>query len=314
MMELDSNEVVNLENLSETALKKRIDAFLSQLRISGTGKTDVFTGDWAKDEPLLKDFEALLETLIFVRDYAGATRVLNAMRGGLDLLAERQNVFEKRQGAQKPEEKAVYEALVRYLVEWNNLAIRLIPNTTEEYTELRYYSEIIRLCADTYPEIETNAYRAKLGLAAGYAAWASSGGVPTNLTDEDLAFIENILQNVEAETLATVEIWRAMEDYTALIPLERTLARYFVAARKPNDAVRIYKQMLLDLQRHPAYHPVDSADLQMELGALFYGHKKYQVAAGYFEDAQEGYQSAGEAYEIHAAQAAGMVEDCRGRK
>lgn len=310
MEELLNNQLA-LDELTDAQLKARVKAYEQKLQINAEQKSNVFTGSWEQDKNTIEDFLALIETLVFMRRNEVVAPVLYVLRDGLDKLAETMGLIKDGTYAAPQKSSSTIEALIDYLVEWNYLAIRYIPNTLDHYTEFPFYYEIIQLCQKRKPDLETHVYRAQLGLVSGYTAWEKAGGFVNTVPSEDLEYINNAKQTIETEAQAAIDKWRKAKQYNAMVQLQRTLARHYIAAKKPNDAVRMFKQLIDDMKKIKGFKPGDIADQTMELAQHFFNHKKYQVAEKYFSEALATYSTLGEEYDMQTEQASGWIEHCK---
>lgn len=314
----DSLEI-NLEELTDAQIKARIEHFEKRLNVSQDGTSDVFTGDFTKDTQILLEFEALAESLIYLRKNARAMQVMAAMRHGLDKLAEAKNVHPgapiplPRRGAGRnaPPVVSESETILRRIVDWNNVALRLTPSTPTEFHEYDFYHEIIELCSGQSPDIESLAYRAKIGLASSYYTWEKAAE-PDVLSPEMSAYLTELKETLATQINAAIDKWRRAKAFNAIIPTIQTLARYYVTAKKPNDAVKTFKQLIEEMEKAKAL-PQDIADVRLELANHFFNHNKFAVAQNYFTAAKETYVTLGEEYEMQAEQTESWIAECKRR-
>lgn len=203
------------------------------------------------------------------------------------------------------------EHALDYQIEWTLMAIQYNEEVRSDFTAYPIYRQLFD-DFDTVPEhLQYKLSRVKLQLAHHYQVWLDNGGEPDVLDEDEREFLEDVLEGFEEECEAQIEAGEEREDWECTTTLKRSLYRYYLANRRPNDAIAYMKLLAKDLPNTEDYHEADLADLYMELGQLFKEYRKYKPALKYFEKAKAIFDEEGEDLEIFAAQAESWIDEVK---
>jgi hypothetical protein len=209
--------------------------------------------------------------------------------------------------AQAPE--AVWAA--ERMIEWHHNAMRFLRFDPDDFAEFSFYAEIFALTDEREGIVFIRGQQARLGLLNNYQNWVQQGGDAAALPEDQAEFLADLHDHQLDRTLDLLAELHAAQRYEELVPLKRSLYRYYRQSQQPNAAVGIMKELLHDLPHLPDYQASDSADVNLELGHLFMQYAKPKVAQQYYEAAQAQYLATGEAFEIMALQAESLAQDAQ---
>lgn len=224
---------------------------------------------------------------------------------GFTALREIIDDFREREG-----ETAV---ALEFFFEWSMLAVKVSPESRSTFACMPIYLEML----DTFDEgPEETRYRGVLArgqFLRHIEFWLGRHGSLDVLSEDDRRFIAEVRDQYPDLHEAAVDAAIDREAYEAVVRLFRNGAQAFLLLKRPNDAIRCLKEAIEYLPDTPGFHPSSQADLLMQLGQVFIGYNKLEVALKYFEQAREIYEEAGEDHEMQAYQAEGWIEDVRKR-
>ncbi|MBL0016880.1 MAG: hypothetical protein IPP17_10590 [Bacteroidetes bacterium] len=235
-----------------------------------------------------------LQGLIMLNRHAEASTVFTALRPIIDEFREKH-----------PEE----EGALDYFFEWSMLALRLTVESRSSFVSLPLYHELLETFDEGPVKLRYRGVQARSQLVRHLDFWIGKGGNPDNLPEEDMAFIVQAKDEYEARSEAAIEEVLEREDYVAAVRLLRNAAQFYMMMNRPNDVIASYKEALEYVPLTPNYHESDMADIYMQLGQVFLGYKKFEVAKRYFVQARDIYEAGGEDLEMLAFQADGWVEE-----
>lgn len=249
-----------------------------------------------KDSPLIERIFLQLSNvmyLIAMGQLEPAIEQLHAARERLD------------QGLESTPED---EDLLSLLVEWNYLAMRLEISKLDEFVELPYYQELIRVTKGAKGHLALHHWRGKLGLINNLRFWQQQGGDLSTIDDESSAYLSKIEQKLEDEVSDAIDQMRKAGELELAVPLQRTLARFYLQLGRLEQALSELQMLAKHLDENDPTPATDVADVLLELGQL-------QLQAGQLGPAKENlgrakalFESAGDDFEILAAQAEGLME------
>ena len=124
-----------------------------------------------------------------------------------------------------------------------------------------------------------------------------------------MAFIRLAKDEYVERSEAAIEDVLEREDYVAAVRLLKNAAQFYLMMNRPNDVIAAFKEALEYVPLTPNYHESDLADIYMQLGQVFMGYKKFDVAKRYFTQARDIYEAGGDDLEMLAFQADGWVEE-----
>lgn len=202
---------------------------------------------------------------------------------------------------------------LEYFYEWSLLALRLTPESRSRFVSLPLYQELFETFDEGPERLRYRGVQCRAQLVRHVDFWLSKGGSLDSLEEEDRAFIQCARDEYEARSEAAIEEVLEREDYVAAVRLLRNAAQFYLLHSRPNDAIACLKEALEYLPMTPNYHEVDSADLDMQLGQIFMGYGKFEVAKRYFAQARQIYGDGGEEFEVQMLQADGWVEEAQSR-
>jgi tetratricopeptide (TPR) repeat protein len=235
---------------------------------------------------------------VYLRDYDGASNVLAKLRLALDAAL-----------ADSPEDESILLAHI----EWLHTAIRFVMHNDDDYEEYAYYRQIAAVCNGKKGLLGVRGVQSRLGLVVNYNIWLARGGNPKKLKPEVLQDIQaaetDAFQAAEAKLIELKE----SGELSFAVGLKRSLMRVKLQLNKPNETAAILRELIDDIPQLPDYHPAELADVWLELGNLYAAFKKFKEAIPCFEQALQYYTEAGEEYEMNAAQAEGLMAECRER-
>lgn len=204
-------------------------------------------------------------------------------------------------------------SFIEFFSEWTLLAVAYTSETKQDFVCMPYYLELL----DAFDEVPEAYYndrvKAKLQLIFHYSFWKAAGGVVSNLTEEDRQMLETMQADFPAEVETQVADAEENGDFELAADLMKSLYRYYLSLKKPNEAITWLKAVIEILPQTPDFKQTELADLNLDLGKILYGYKKYTAALRYFEKAKEIYAAGGEELETQFLQAEVWVEDCRGK-
>lgn len=255
------------------------------------------------------------EALEQLFDYFGVLTDLADLTAALRLLPHiREHILAARQ--EQPDDKA----LIEKQIDWNLTAVRFTAHNPRQFDDYEYYAEVIDLCRtapdDVAASLEVRALQAELALVSAYRKWATDGGRLDALPDDQREYLDYLDANAANACDDQLTTWHDAQppDYAQIIPLKRTLSRFYSQHRQPNEAIALLKELLEDLPQAPGTAPTDLADIHMEIGSILQRYKKFAAAEPYFTQAQGLYTQAGEEFEVQAAQAESWADECRTKK
>jgi tetratricopeptide (TPR) repeat protein len=254
------------------------------------------TGRTAKEIETLFEY---LQGLIMLNRHVEASAAFNALRLIIDDFREKH-----------PNDDQGFD----YFYEWSLLALRLTPESRSEFVSLPLYRELFATFDNGPVKHRYRGVQARAQLTRHYDFWlGTKNGNPDLLEEDDRAFILAAREEYDALSEAAIEEVLEREDHVAAVRLLRNAAQFYLMQKRPNDAIASLKEALEYLPLTPKYHETDSADLQMQLGQIFMGYGKFEVAKRYFAQALETYTAGGEQFEMLMFQAEGWVEEAERR-
>lgn len=194
-------------------------------------------------------------------------------------------------------------------IEWTLLALNFYQEEAQTFVCYPLYKALMDGFDLLDESVSWKRARVRLQLNHHYQHWLEQGGNADALDAEQRSFLEDLGQGFEEEYEQAMTEREEAEDWDALYKLQRSLYRFYIAKRKPNDAISVMKQTLETLPNTEGYHAADSADLNMEIGKVFLQYKKKAVARKYFVTAKEIFETCGEEMEMFVYQAEGWIDE-----
>jgi tetratricopeptide (TPR) repeat protein len=235
-----------------------------------------------------------MQGLIMLNRHAEASAVFTALRPIIDTYRENH-----------PDS----EAALDYFFEWSMLALRLTVESRSTFVSLPLYHELLETFDNGPVALRYRAVQARAQLVRHLDFWIGKGGNPDNLEAEDMAFIRLAKDEYVERSEAAIEEVLEREDYVAAVRLLKNAAQFYLMMNRPNDVIAAFKEALEYVPLTPNYHESDLADIYMQLGQVFMGYKKFDVAKRYFTQARDIYEAGGDDLEMLAFQADGWVEE-----
>lgn len=202
---------------------------------------------------------------------------------------------------------------LEYFYEWSLVALRLTPELRTDFVSLPLYRELFETFDNGPLPLRYRGIQSRAQFLRHVDYWLGKGGSMEVLAEEDREFIEDVRDSYVELSEAAIDEVLEREDYLAGVRLLRNAAQYYLLRQKPNDAIACFKEALEYLPMTPHYHAADSAEVHMQLGQIFMGYGKYEVAKRYFAEALEAYEKGGEELEMLALQAEGWLEEANKR-
>jgi hypothetical protein len=320
MTEMLDNLADELEALSPDELEDRLQQYAEQY--------DLDSGEHANPADLEGLF-VYFQTLLYAGHYGEATQLLARMKPFLDQAVaaatgpaadeaapaatateDAASANEAGAGTAGPAtESEALPLLLEFLVEWNHLAVRFVGLDLDHYPEYPYFREIMDHTQGRGGRLEVRYWQAALGQINHYLDWLRRGGDPNTLPLEQREELNALYERLTSDVQAVLERLRAEERYAHIVPLRRTFARFLLQTENYGMALTQSEALLADLPQHPEYHPADLAEARMEYGQQLLHFGQVQNAREQFRAAWEAFSELGEAYEIHAAQAEGWLQE-----
>ncbi|MFW5658508.1 MAG: hypothetical protein ACOCZ8_00875 [Bacteroidota bacterium] len=200
------------------------------------------------------------------------------------------------------------EDLISLLVEWNYLAMRLEISKLDEFVEFAYYEEIIRVTENGKGHLALHHWRGKLGLINNLRFWQQQGGDLSDIDSESSAYLDEIEQTLEDEVSNAIDQLRAVGETELAVPLQRTLARFYLQMGRLEEALSELQLLAKRLDEDDITPATDVADVLLELGQLQLQAGQLGPAKANLGRAKALFESSGEDFEILAAQAEGLME------
>jgi tetratricopeptide (TPR) repeat protein len=280
-----------LDQLSTEEIEARIDELKHQLFHSNETEP-------AESKAEISRWFEYIQLLIYSQQYAEASKALSRALPIID---------------QAVETNSADESLRDIAIECHLMNMRFIIPEKEIFPEYDHYQYVLGLCSNV-TEAEKDKYivkeiQAQYTLLNHLQAWQKSGGQISALAPDIQAELAELPQTIEERVAAMSEQWTTAENYTALCALYRAEVRHYLFKEQPNETIDALKKLLAALPNHPEYSPIDSADVQTEIGAILINYKKYKAALPYLENAHAIYLSAGDTYEVHTFQLESLIEE-----
>lgn len=242
----------------------------------------------------LKYFNLLIHTGAYQRAAEWLRSLENPLQGALEMA---------EQGSD------THTPLIELKLEWNTLVMRFLSPRTDEFSEYPYFAEGIALTDKATGMLHMRHLQLKLGLVNNYLQWLTMGGNREALPDAQRAYLNELYQNIEQDTRASIKRFEEADEYSYSIPLKRSLGRFLMQTTQHKAGFELLEEVVKDIAQHPDYSTTDEADLRMEVGQLLAHFEQTERALEHFRTAHTQYQAAGEDFEIFAAQAEGWVEE-----
>ena len=176
-----------------------------------------------------------------------------------------------------------------------------VVSTPQRFAERRYFEEIIRYCGEKGGKFELRRRQMEITLLDYFRAWINMGGK----ADEGL---EALADKLEAQSLDYLERTREQPEHH--LDFRRTYASYLARVGRIREAVVQYHEALELLSPNPAFSPTTVAGFRFELAVILTYEENYADAVAHFRYALDVYHSAGEAYDVYAAQVEALLDEC----
>ncbi len=248
-----------------------------------------------------KEIESLFEYmqgLSTLNRHAEAAEVFTALRGIIDDYRHRH--AEAVDG-------------LEYFYEWSTLALKLTPESRSTFVSMPLYHELLETFDNGPVALRYRGVQARAQLVRHVEFWLDKNGSLENLSEEDQAFIKAARDEYEALHEAAVDDCVEREDFLPVVRLYRNAAQFYLLQQKPNDAIVCLKEAVEYVADTPDYHETDKADLLLQIGQVFLGYTKFDIALRYFDQAYKIYEEAGEDFEIQMYQVEGWMDEARKR-
>jgi tetratricopeptide (TPR) repeat protein len=233
--------------------------------------------------------------LIYVREFEDAARVLHEARSHLEKAVEHNSNDLK---------------FLNLWIDWNELAMRFVLPEPDQFAEYPFFKEIESVCLQHGDQLRLRLLHNKLALLIHLENWKSMGFEINMLPTEQLNGVTELIEKAISEINEHLKSWKLQSAYVELISLKRALLRYYSFTNQPKLAIEILKEMLEELPHHPQFNPTDLADINLEIGSIYFNYNKFKVAIPYLEAARDIYEAAGEEFEVHASQSDALVKEC----
>ena len=244
------------------------------------------------------DFQRIFDYirhLIYVREFEDAARVLHEARVHLEKAVE---------------QNSSHLDFLNLWIDWNELAMRFVLPEPDQFAEYPFYKEIESVCLQHGDQLRLRLLHNKLALLTHLENWKSMGFEIDLLPADQLDGVTELIENAVSEINEQIISWKAQSAFVELISIKRALLRYYSFTNQPKLAIEILKEMLEELPQHPQFNPTDLADINLEIGSIYFNYSKFKVAIPYLEAARDIYEEAGEEFEIHASQSDALVKEC----
>lgn len=246
----------------------------------------------------LDDFHRIfdyIKHLIYVREFEDAAQILHQSRSHLEAAL----------GA-NPNDLAY----VNLWIDWNELAMRFVLPEPDNFAEYPFFKEIEDICNQHDESLRLRLLHNKLAVLTHLENWKTMGFEIDVLPPDQQQGVIELSTNAISEILEQLGIWKEASAYAELISLKRSLLRYYSFTNQPKQAIELLKELLKELPHHPEFTPTDLADVNLEIGSIYFNYNKYKIALPYLETARDLYEEAGVEFEVHASQAEALVQEC----
>ncbi len=199
---------------------------------------------------------------------------------------------------------------LKYFTDWTLYSVALRPETADTFECMPLYEDLFAAWAKAGEGVYPDLIRARLQLLHHFLVWKENGGKFDNLPEDQQVLLRdlelNLISNLENEIPALDE----RGEYQSAYEIKRALQRFFLYRKQPNESIRWMKETVEAIKKTPDFKETQLADLQLELGRIFYTYKKFDAALRYFEVSFALYSQAGEDWEMKMYQAEGWIEEC----
>lgn len=208
------------------------------------------------------------------------------------------------------------EELLECMVTLNQLSGRFFAVFHRDiFTDFAYYQTILNHTEGKAGRFWVEDSKAKIGLLQSYVLWQKQGGQPQLLPEDQIQFLNELeagyIPQIEQDLEAVMQTEMSDAEINNVLDVKRALATYFFAIGKPNDSIRVRKQILADMDELQVPPVAEKADVNLELGAILMQYQKYKGALPYLQAAHALYVQAGDEFEPFALQAESLTEDCQ---
>ncbi len=200
-----------------------------------------------------------------------------------------------------------------YFFEWSMLALSLVTESRSSFVTMHLYRELLETFDNGPETLRYRGVQSRGQLLRHVEYWLGKGGDMEVLEDDDREFIQAARDEYEALSEAAIDDCVDREDYVAVVRLYRNAAQYYLLLKKANEAIVALKEAIEYLPDTPDYHEVDKADMLLQIGQIFLGYGKNEIAIRYFSQAIEIYEKEGEEFEMQVYQAEGWIEEAKKR-
>ena len=200
-----------------------------------------------------------------------------------------------------------------FFSEWTLLAVAYTKENKQDFVCLEYYRELLDAYGDFSDTNYNDLVKTKLQLIFHYSFWKDGGGSFSNLADDEREWLENMQTNFPTEVEGRTAEAEETGDFQLALDLMKSMYRYYLSLKKPNEAITFLKAAIETLPKTDDFKEAELGDLNLDLGKILFGYKKFTAALRYFEVAKDIYERGGEETEMKFYQAEGWVEDCEGK-
>jgi tetratricopeptide (TPR) repeat protein len=202
------------------------------------------------------------------------------------------------------------EVALENLMDWSLQAIRLVPEERNKFVCFPIYHELFEAFADAEGKHAVMGTKSRLQLLHHIEIWLGKGGSLDKLEEEDRALVESIQATVWDEVEDALVTCNEKGYWDEALSLHRSAGRYYLLNKKVNEAISHLKQAAEVMPSTPDFDPLDQGDLYIEIGKIFFVHKKYPTARKYFELAIGSYAQVVDADENISFPAEAWIEEC----
>lgn len=257
--------------------------------------------DW--QAPELRTFAGLQPMLQYLFALSFAARNEQAIQVAAYLRHCIEEAFELHPGS---------EEMLECLMTLNQLSGRFFAIfERDHFLDYDYYQPVIRFTEGRPGRFLVENTRAKLNLLHSFQTWQKQGGMVESVPEEQTEALKQLQEAYLPGLPAVIEEQQAAGELRTAAELKRALGAFYFQTDKPNDAIRLRKELLTMLTELPDSTAAEQADVNVEIGSILAHYKKYKGALPYFEAAHALYLQAGDEFEALAAQAESLADDCR---
>jgi tetratricopeptide (TPR) repeat protein len=201
-----------------------------------------------------------------------------------------------------------------YFFDWSMMALKMTPESRGTFVCMPLYYELLETFDEGPEVLRHRGLQARTQLLRHVEYWLGKGGDLEVLAAEDQEFIRAARDQYAELHDVVIEAAEARADFLTVVNLYRDAAQFYLLLKKPNDAIASLKEAVEYLPDTPNFQEVEKADLFLQIGRIFVGYGKHEIAIRYFNQALDLYKAGGDEYEMHAYQVEGWIEEAQKRQ